>query len=52
MVVFVCGALLCFLLTMVVLRRRAQTQVLESTGGYKLVEEKKASEKEQKTVKT
>lgn len=38
-VVFVCGALLCFLLTVVVLRRRARRQEPQpqSKGGYELV---------------
>ncbi|XP_026213282.1 solute carrier organic anion transporter family member 2B1 isoform X2 [Anabas testudineus] len=46
MVVFVCGGLLCFLLTIVVLRRRAgqQDQQLGSKGGYELVNEKKKTE--------
>ncbi|MED6242405.1 hypothetical protein ATANTOWER_004181 [Ataeniobius toweri] len=54
MVVFVCGALLCFLLTMVVLRRGAGSYELPpgSKGGYELVGEQKAPEKEQNQVKT
>ncbi|XP_030010290.1 solute carrier organic anion transporter family member 2B1 [Sphaeramia orbicularis] len=42
-VVFVCGALLCFLLTVVVLRRRAvhKDEHLESKGGYELVNDQK-----------
>ncbi|KAM4727409.1 solute carrier organic anion transporter family member 2B1 isoform 2-T3 [Anableps anableps] len=54
MVVFVCGALLCFLLTIVVLRRRAGVYELppESKGGYELVEERKALEKEQNREKS
>ncbi|KAK5613980.1 hypothetical protein CRENBAI_013213 [Crenichthys baileyi] len=51
MVVFVCGALLCFLLTMVVLRRGAGSYELPP-GGYELVGERKAPEKEQNEVKT
>lgn len=45
-VVFVCGALLCFLLTVVVLRRRAgrQEMQLETNGGYELVNEHKATQ--------
>ncbi|XP_044077177.1 solute carrier organic anion transporter family member 2B1 [Siniperca chuatsi] len=59
-VVFVCGGLLCFLLTIVVLRRRARRQEpqLESKGGYELVNEQKtqenasSKEKELKGIKT
>lgn len=59
-VVFVCGGLLCFLLTVVVLRRRARRQEPqpESKGGYELVNGQKPSdkvsskEKEPRGVKT
>ncbi|XP_072230852.1 solute carrier organic anion transporter family member 2B1 [Leuresthes tenuis] len=45
-VVFVCGSLLCFLLTAIVLRRmgRRQEPQPETKGGYELVGEQKASE--------
>ncbi|XP_022077434.2 solute carrier organic anion transporter family member 2B1 [Acanthochromis polyacanthus] len=45
-VVFVCGGLLCFLLTVVVLRRRAGRPELqpESNGGYELVNEHKPTD--------
>ncbi|KAM9348609.1 solute carrier organic anion transporter family member 2B1 [Symphorus nematophorus] len=45
-VVFVCGGLLCFLLTIVVLRRRARLQEpqLQSKGGYELVNGQKIPE--------
>uniref|UniRef100_A0A3P8S6F5 Solute carrier organic anion transporter family member n=1 Tax=Amphiprion percula TaxID=161767 RepID=A0A3P8S6F5_AMPPE len=45
-VVFVCGGLLCFLLTVVVLRRRAGRPELqpENNGGYELVNEHKATD--------
>ncbi|XP_016519990.1 solute carrier organic anion transporter family member 2B1 isoform X1 [Poecilia formosa] len=50
MVVFVCGALLCFLLTMVALRRRAGAfqLPLRTNGRYEMVGEQTAPEKEQK----
>ncbi|KAM8741427.1 solute carrier organic anion transporter family member 2B1 [Acanthopagrus schlegelii] len=59
-VVFVCGGLLCFLLTIVVLRRRARLQEPqpESKGGYELVNGEKtpesvsSKEKEVKGIKT
>ncbi|KAM6907632.1 solute carrier organic anion transporter family member 2B1 [Xenentodon cancila] len=59
-VVFVCGALLCFLLSAAVLRRRSGSQELQppTKGGYELVEEQKtpealsAKEKELNGVKT
>lgn len=59
-VVFVCGGLLCFLLTVVVLRRRARLQEPQpgSKGGYELVNEQKtpenvsSKEKELKGIKT
>ncbi|KAM9847259.1 solute carrier organic anion transporter family member 2B1 isoform 3-T3 [Aulostomus maculatus] len=57
-VVFVCGALLCFLLTIVVLCRRAgcPNQESRSTGGYELVDGQKtlqnSSEKELRGIKT
>ncbi|XP_008294076.1 solute carrier organic anion transporter family member 2B1 [Stegastes partitus] len=56
-VVFVCGALLCFLLTVVVLRRRrAELQELQpdNKGGYELVNEHKAADgsKEENGTKT
>ncbi|XP_049448635.1 solute carrier organic anion transporter family member 2B1 isoform X1 [Epinephelus fuscoguttatus] len=59
-VVFVCGALLCFLLTVVVLRRRAgrQEPQQESKRGYKLVNDQKTpentscKEKEMMSIKT
>ncbi|GLD67873.1 solute carrier organic anion transporter family member 2B1 [Lates japonicus] len=59
-VVFVCGGLLCFLLTIVVLRRRAGRQEPEpgSKGGYELVNDQKpventsSKEKEVKGIKT
>ncbi|XP_026183940.1 solute carrier organic anion transporter family member 2B1 [Mastacembelus armatus] len=46
MVIFVCGGLLCFLLTVVVLRRRAghQEPQRESKGGYELVNGEKTPE--------
>ncbi|XP_023254841.1 solute carrier organic anion transporter family member 2B1 [Seriola lalandi dorsalis] len=46
-VVFVCGGLLCFLLTVVVLRRRAGRQEPEPVGkgGYELVNDQKTTEK-------
>lgn len=45
-VVFVCGGLLCFLLTIVVLRKRGglEEPQPESKGGYELVKEQKAPE--------
>ncbi|XP_040006295.1 solute carrier organic anion transporter family member 2B1 [Xiphias gladius] len=45
-VVFACGGLLCFLLTVVVLRRRAGRQEPEPSvkGGYELVNEQKTAE--------
>ncbi|XP_058484012.1 solute carrier organic anion transporter family member 2B1 isoform X2 [Solea solea] len=45
-VVFLCGALLCFLLTVVVLRRRARHQELElnGRGGYEQAIEQKTTE--------
>ena len=45
-VIFVCGSLLCFLLTAIVLRRmgRRQEHQPETKGGYELVVEQKASE--------
>ncbi|XP_028277550.1 solute carrier organic anion transporter family member 2B1 [Parambassis ranga] len=45
-VVFVCGGLLCFLLTVVVLRRRSEGQEpqVETKRGYELVSEQKAAE--------
>ncbi|KAI3374037.1 hypothetical protein L3Q82_022602, partial [Scortum barcoo] len=55
-VVFVCGGLLCFLLTVVVLRRRTRLQEPQQTskGGYELVNEEKTAskEKEAKGIKT
>ncbi|XP_035522331.1 solute carrier organic anion transporter family member 2B1 [Morone saxatilis] len=59
-VVFVCGGLLCFLLTIVVLRRRARSQEPqpESKGGYELVNREKtleialSKEKEANGIKT
>lgn len=59
-VVFVCGALLCFLLTVVVLRRRAgrQEPQQESKQGYKMVNDQKTpentscKEKELMSIKT
>uniref|UniRef100_A0A3B5MUE0 Solute carrier organic anion transporter family member n=1 Tax=Xiphophorus couchianus TaxID=32473 RepID=A0A3B5MUE0_9TELE len=54
MVVFVCGALLCFLLTMVVLRRRGGASQLPSgtKARYEMVGEQEAPEKEQTSLKT
>ncbi|XP_053297617.1 solute carrier organic anion transporter family member 2B1 isoform X1 [Pleuronectes platessa] len=58
-VVFVCGGMLCFLLTIVVLRRSTRRQEPEEDGkGYELVTEQKTPEdassrgKEEKGVKT
>ncbi|XP_051250823.1 solute carrier organic anion transporter family member 2B1 [Dicentrarchus labrax] len=59
-VVFVCGGLLCFLLTVVVLRRRARSQEPqpEGKGGYELVNGEKtpeiasSKEKEANGIKT
>uniref|UniRef100_A0A146XWM9 Solute carrier organic anion transporter family member n=1 Tax=Fundulus heteroclitus TaxID=8078 RepID=A0A146XWM9_FUNHE len=54
MVVFVCGALLCFVLTIIVLKRRPATYKPPppgSKGGYELVADKKAPEKEEKKEK-
>ncbi|XP_040908041.1 solute carrier organic anion transporter family member 2B1 [Toxotes jaculatrix] len=57
-VVFVCGGLLCFLLTVVVLRRRAGRQEPASNGRYELVNEKggaentSSKEKELQGIKT
>lgn len=55
-VVFVCGGLLCFLLTMVVLRRRAGREEPENRGGYELVDGEKTAEsskeKEAQGIKT
>lgn len=60
-VVFVCGGLLCFLLTVVVLRRRTGCEDQRdagSKGGYELVDEQKilpnasSKEKELKGIKT
>ncbi|XP_070773467.1 solute carrier organic anion transporter family member 2B1 [Enoplosus armatus] len=53
-VVFVCGGLLCFLLTVVVLRRRAghQEPQPESKGGYELVNGQKTPSKEKELIKT
>lgn len=52
-VVFVCGALLCFLLTAAALRRRtdAKDEPVESKGGYELVNEQKPAQ-EHSPVKT
>uniref|UniRef100_A0A1A8G446 Solute carrier organic anion transporter family member n=1 Tax=Nothobranchius korthausae TaxID=1143690 RepID=A0A1A8G446_9TELE len=54
MVVFICGALLCFLLTVLVLRRKAGTYQLpsETKGGYELVGGQNAQEKKSDKVKT
>ncbi|XP_032432162.1 solute carrier organic anion transporter family member 2B1 isoform X1 [Xiphophorus hellerii] len=54
MVVFVCGALLCFLLTMVVLRRRGGASQLPpgTKARYEMVGEQKTPEKEQASLKT
>ncbi|XP_054902487.1 solute carrier organic anion transporter family member 2B1 isoform X2 [Poeciliopsis prolifica] len=55
MVVFVCGTLLCFVLTIIVLRRRTGTfQLPPGTRGshYEMVGEQNTSEKEQTALKT
>lgn len=61
MVVFVCGGLLCFLFTIVVLRRRSggpQDPQPGTKGGYELVNEQKSlespssKEKEMMVMKT
>lgn len=60
MVVFVCGALLCFVLTIVVLRRRARHEETQpgTKAEYKLVNEQKtpentsSKEKEMMGIKT
>ncbi|XP_037543145.1 solute carrier organic anion transporter family member 2B1 [Nematolebias whitei] len=44
MVAFVCGGLLCFLLTIVVLRRRARPCKAPAEGAYELVEEQETPE--------